>query len=253
MSPFYCAKFKKHFQSQFRVSGMCYFWVRYGPFALNKFLLVQTIIITIIYLLALFSVQNFLKNSYSSSRAIFSLERVMNIIFIYLLPPIIVKKFKKILTAGPELWGCTIFWAINGLFATMRIFFRKPVNNPCSFHSCLSTCQISKSDDDLLKKYWWLKNTEISLAKRHFSTITWGQDFSQAFSLHEMLINHKNSRSTAIPDKTHDTIFLKCPKTVFLGHFRLFLVIFARRQFASKKLPLFHPIIYGPLTSCYVS
>ena len=177
----------------------------------------------------------------------------MNIIFIYLLPPIIVKKFKKILTAGPELWGCTIFWAINGLFATMRIFFRKPVNNPCSFHSCLSTCQISKSDDDLLKKYWWLKNTEISLAKRHFSTITWGQDFSQAFSLHEMLINHKNSRSTAIPDKTHDTIFLKCPKTVFLGHFRLFLVIFARRQFASKKLPLFHPIIYGPLTSCYVS
>ena len=83
-------------------------------------------------------------------------------------PLLLWKIFKKILTADPELWGCTIFWAINGLFATMRIFFRKPVNNPCSFHSCLSTCQISKSDDDLLKKYWWLKNTEISLAKRHF-------------------------------------------------------------------------------------
>ena len=98
----------------------------------------------------------------------FFLEKIMNIIFIYLLAPFIVKNFKKILAADPELWGCTIFWAINGLFATMRIFFRKPVNNPCSFHLCLSTCQISKSDDDLLKTYWWLKNAEISLAKRHF-------------------------------------------------------------------------------------
>ena len=68
MSPFHCGKFKKHFQSQFRVSVMCHFWVRNDPFALNKFVLVQTIIITIIYLLAIFNVQNFLKKSYSSSR-----------------------------------------------------------------------------------------------------------------------------------------------------------------------------------------
>ena len=32
-------------------------------------------------------------------------------------------------------------------------FFRKPVNEPCSFHSCLSTCQKSKSDINLLVKY----------------------------------------------------------------------------------------------------
>ena len=50
----------------------------------------------------------------------------------------------------------------------MRIFFRKPVNVPCFFHSCLSTCQKPKSDINLLAKYWWLKNTEISLAKSHF-------------------------------------------------------------------------------------
>ena len=29
-------------------------------------------------------------------------------------------------------------------------FFRKPVNEPCFFHSCLSTCQKSKSDINLI-------------------------------------------------------------------------------------------------------
>ena len=110
----------------------------------------------------------FLNPKWSLCPKQFFFGKIMNIIFIYLLALFIVKNFKKILAADPELWGCTIFWAINSLFATMRIFYRKPVNKPCSFHSCLSTCQISKSDDDLLKKYWWLKNTEISLAKRHF-------------------------------------------------------------------------------------
>ena len=47
-------------------------------------------------------------------------------------------------------------------------FFRKPVNEPCFFHSCLSTCQKSKSDINLLVKYWRLKKTEISLAKSLF-------------------------------------------------------------------------------------
>ena len=47
-------------------------------------------------------------------------------------------------------------------------FFRKPVNEPCFFHSCLSTWQKSKSDINLLVKYWRLKNTEISLTESHF-------------------------------------------------------------------------------------
>ena len=46
--------------------------------------------------------------------------------------------------------------------------FRKPVNKPCSFHSCLSISQKSKSDINVLRKYWQLKNTEISLAEIHF-------------------------------------------------------------------------------------
>ena len=32
-------------------------------------------------------------------------------------------------------------------------FFRKPVNEPCFFHSCLSACQKLKSDINLLVKY----------------------------------------------------------------------------------------------------
>ena len=34
-----------------------------------------------------------------------------------------------------------------------------------------------------------------------------------------MLMNHKNFCFTEIPDKTNDIIFLKSPKTLFLGHF----------------------------------
>ena len=59
------------------------------------------------------------------------------------------------------------FWAQNGPFPQMRIFFRKLVNEPCFFHSYLSTCQISKSDIYLLVKYWQLKNTEISLEENN--------------------------------------------------------------------------------------
>ena len=116
----------------------------------------------------------------------------------------------QILTANPELWGCTIFgpkkiflenyqyhshlpinpfhcakfwknssigsrvtrmrnfWAQNSPFPQMRIFFQKPVKEPCFFHSCLSTWQKSKSDIFLIVKYWRLKNTEISLVKNNF-------------------------------------------------------------------------------------
>ena len=66
------------------------------------------------------------------------------------------------------------FWAQNDPFAQTRIFFRKPINKPCSFHSCLSTSQKSKSGINLLTKYWRLKNTEISLAESH----SWS-DFSE--------------------------------------------------------------------------
>ena len=96
----------------------------------------------------------------------------------------------------------------------------------------------------MIKEYWNLIGQET------FSTITWRQNFCQAFSLHRMLMNHKNSRFTAITDKTHDTIFSKSPKTVFLGHFGPIFVIFVRREFVLKNLLQFHPLIYGPRTPC---
>ena len=69
------------------------------------------------------------------------------------------------------------FWTQNGPFPQMRSFFRKPVNEPCSSHSCLSTCQKSKSDITLFVKYWWLKNTEISLVESCFWLLLENQIF----------------------------------------------------------------------------
>ena len=111
---------------------MCHLWTQNGPFPPNEFF-----------------------------------WKVINITLIYLLAPFTVQNFKKILPSNPELWGCTIFgqkWPIS----LNENFFRRPVNKPCFFHSCLYTCQNSKSDINLLVEYWRLKNTEISLAKSHF-------------------------------------------------------------------------------------
>ena len=56
---FHCAKFRKSSYSQSRVMTMHHFWTQYGPFAPNKFF--WKIIIILIYLLALFIVQNLKK------------------------------------------------------------------------------------------------------------------------------------------------------------------------------------------------
>ena len=90
--------------------------------------------------------------------------KIINIILIYLLATFIVQNVKKIIPVDPVM-RMRNFWAQNGPLLQMRIFFRKPVNVPCFFHSCLSRCQKSKSDINLLVKCWRLKNTEISLAK----------------------------------------------------------------------------------------
>ena len=101
-----------------RVMRICRFRDQNGPFVMNNFFLLQTIIITFIYLLAFFNVQNFKKF------------------------------FQQIQSYEDAQFLCTK-WPIspNGNF------FRKPVNEPCFFHSCQSTCQKSKSDINLLVKY----------------------------------------------------------------------------------------------------
>ena len=97
---------------------MCHFWAQNTPICPDQIFLVQTIIITFIYLLALFTVQNLKKflqqiQSYEDApflgpkwsicpKQIF-LKKIINIILIYLLVPFIVQNFKKILPADPEL------------------------------------------------------------------------------------------------------------------------------------------------------
>ena len=98
-----------------------------------------------------------------------------------------------------------------------------------------------------IKEYWNL------IGRKPFLAITWEPDFSQVCSFRRMLMNHKNFHFTQSPDKTNDAIFLKSPKTLFLGHFWPFLFIFARWGFFPKNQALLHITIYGPVKPCYVS
>ena len=102
---------------------------------MNKIFLVQTIIITFIYLLALFIVQNlkkFLQQIQSYEDAPFLgpkwsicpnfFCKIVIIILIYLLAPFIGQNFKKILPADPELWGCAIFGPKMAYFLNENFF-----------------------------------------------------------------------------------------------------------------------------------
>ena len=93
-----------------------------------------------------------------------------------------------------------------------------------------------------IQEYWNL------IGREQFLAITWEPDFSQACSFCRMLMNHKNFHFTQIPDKTNDVIFLKSPKTMFLGHFWPFLVIFAWWGFFPKNLAVTHNYIWAPNT-----
>ena len=114
----------------------CHFQVQNGPFVLNKIFLVQTIIITFIYLLALFILQNFKKflqriKSYEDvpflgpkwsicPKQIFFLK-VIGIILIYLLALPLCKILKKFFQRIQS-YEDTQFLEPNGPFPQMRIF-----------------------------------------------------------------------------------------------------------------------------------
>ena len=120
---------------------MCHFQAQNGPFVMNKFFLVQTIIITFIYLLALFIVQNLKK----------FFQRIQS--------------YEDAQFLGPK-------WPIS----PKENFFRKPVNEPCFFHSYLSTCQKSESDINILVKYWWLR-----ILKSHWARAIFGYNLRTRF------------------------------------------------------------------------
>ena len=118
-----------------------------------------------------------------------------------------------------------------------------------SVHSCLSTCQKSKSDINLLRKYLTKEYWNL-IHQESFWAITGESDFSQGCSFQWMSVNHKKFCLTQIPDKTNDMIFLKIPKTLFLSHVWPCLVIFDWRGIFSKKIRLSHKTIYKLLTPC---
>ena len=146
--------------------------------------MVHTIIITFIYLSALFIGQNLKKNSNSRSRIMRMCHfwaqngpfapnkiffwKIINIILIYLLAPFIVQNFKKILPADPELWGCTIFGPKMAHFPKWELFSENLLMSLVSFIHAYLQAKNQSLNINLLVKYWWLKNTEISLAESNF-------------------------------------------------------------------------------------
>ena len=130
------------------------------------------------YLLASFILQNFKKILRADTElwrcAIFwpkmahlswtyFLVQTIIITFIYLLAPFIVQ---KILSAD-QLWGSKIFWPKMVHFPKWEVF-----QKTCWWALFLSFMSIYmqkiKSEINLKVNYWRLKNTEISLAERHF-------------------------------------------------------------------------------------
>ena len=57
----------------------------------------------------------------------FFLEKIINIIFIYLLAPFIVQNLKNILKTDPEFWGCAIFGPKMARLSWIELFWYKPL------------------------------------------------------------------------------------------------------------------------------
>ena len=113
---------------------MHHFRAQNGQFVLNKKFLVQANVITFIYLLVLFIVQNlkkflqwipsyadvlFLGPKWSIYPQTIFLGEIINIIFIYLLAPSTVQNLKKFFQRIQRMCN---FWAQNGPFSQTRIF-----------------------------------------------------------------------------------------------------------------------------------
>ena len=162
---------------------MCHFQAKNSPICPEQNFLVQTIIITFIYLLAIFIGQNLKKLLTANpdlwciifgpkmahlpqTNFFFGKKSLISFSSTYW-PLLLCKSLKKFLQRIQGYEDASVLGPKQPICPNTN-FFRKLVNKPCSFHSSLSTCQKSKSDIYLLMKYWQLKNTEISLAENNF-------------------------------------------------------------------------------------
>ena len=121
-------------------------------------------------------------------------------------------------------------------------------------YSCLFSFKKSKSNINLLLKYWWLKKTKMSLAEKIFGHNLRTRFFSVQlrifenqlalkyswYSFHRMLKGPLILSFCTISSQNNNLIFLKSLKTLFKGHFWPFLVIFARIGVFPEKIQLFH-------------
>ena len=164
---------------------MHHFRAQNGQFVLNKKFLVQANVITFIYLLVLFIVQNLkkflqwtqnydcapffgIKWSIPLKQIFFSKIIVWNN-FRYHLPssPFHFAKFKKKFFQWIQSYEDMQFLGPKGPISPNDNFFIKPANEPF-IHPHPHAKYRSQILINLLVKYWWLKNTEISLSESHF-------------------------------------------------------------------------------------
>ena len=125
---------------------MCHFRAQDGPFVLNKIFLEQTIIITFIYLLALFTVENlrkFLQQIQSYEDAPFLTPKWFICPFVKFFWKTIYShlfishfhcvKVLKNSSSGPSVMRMYNFWAQNGPFPQIRIFSENLLMSLVSF------------------------------------------------------------------------------------------------------------------------
>ena len=170
LAPFILQKFKKILeliQSRFRVMKMCHFWAQNDTFVLNKFFWYKPSLLLsstywpfslckikkkILQQIQSYEDAPFLRPKWSiCPKEKFLLEKIINIIFIYLLAPFIVQNIKKIWKWIQSYEDAPFLGPKWPIFPN-DLFYIKPVNKTCSFHSCLSSCQKSKSYINLLMK-----------------------------------------------------------------------------------------------------
>ena len=150
-------------QKNFRINHCCYFHLPMALFIVQNFKKILQWIQNYDYAPFLSPKDSFAPNKNFSRKpdnepCLFSLFlfflKIITIILIYLLTLFFAQNLKKILPADPELWKMCNLWAHSGPFISPnKNLFRKPVNEPYFIYSCLSTCQISKSDINLLVEY----------------------------------------------------------------------------------------------------
>ena len=169
---------------------MCHFCAQNDPFVMNNFFLVQSIIITFIYQLVLFFVQNFkdfLQPIQSHEDAPFLgpkwsiytkpkiFWKIINTTLIYLLAPFIVRNFLKIATSDPELWGCTIFvpkmthlwWTILFWYKALSLLS----STSWSFSLC-KTLKIFYSRSRVMKMHhFWVQNGPFTPNQKFFGKL----------------------------------------------------------------------------------